>query len=276
MKHLCLLTVLLMLPVTTAAQQRSGRDQRSQDRRSTDRGSDRRPADQGSSRTTGPWWEKQQTPWWERQQTPWWEQQQIPKTPSWLAGSAIDPRPHQGNNERRSSGHRSTPGVIYVLPPYRYFPETLPGTNQFVVTPPAPTEWVPPNPPAPTGFLTLDVEPNSAQVFVDGVYLGAMHDVGSELRLVTGTHRIELRARGYQTLAFGVEISEDRPITYRGALERDPAAAPPPAPIVNRPPAPTGPQTMYMIQGCYLGNVRPKASELRAGCDINRLQTITP
>ena len=33
---------------------------------------------------------------------------------------------------------------------------------------------------------------------------------------------------------------------------------------------------MYLIPGCYMGNVQPTAAMLRPGCDISKLTTITP
>jgi hypothetical protein len=33
---------------------------------------------------------------------------------------------------------------------------------------------------------------------------------------------------------------------------------------------------MYLIPGCYMGNVSPKDVALPAGCDIKKLTTISP
>lgn len=52
--------------------------------------------------------------------------------------------------------------------------------------------------------------------------------------------------------------------------EAEPALPPPPIVL------PTGSRTIYLIPGCYLGNVPPDASRLRAGCDIGRLKTYVP
>lgn len=48
--------------------------------------------------------------------------------------------------------------------------------------------------------------------------------------------------------------------------------APPPPPFV----APTGSRTLYVIRGCYLGNVKPEAERLPPGCDISKMKTYTP
>jgi hypothetical protein len=126
-------------------------------------------------------------------------------------------------------------------------------------------------------------------VFVDGLYIGSLADLGDEIELRLGARRIELRAPGYRTLTFSTEIVPDRTIVYRGALEPVGSAPAPPAPAAPSPtsPAPAppaavtpsatrGPMTMYLIPGCYMGNVAPKEKDLRPGCDINNLQKIEP
>ena len=63
-----------------------------------------------------------------------------------------------------------------------------------------------------------------------------------------------------------------------------PAPEPPPAPPVIEVPepppppfvAPTGSRTLYVIPGCYLGNVKPDLDRLPAGCDISRMKTYEP
>jgi hypothetical protein len=296
-KYLCLLAVLLTLPVTATAQQRRNDDRRSNDRSSNERQSgergerdrgerDRaeldRPSDHqrsGRTNTRGnplvPSWEQKMTPWWERQGAPWWE------GGGRSASSANTNRNNHNDDDRRRPRHNNG-GVVYVVPSYPYFQDN-PSVST-VATPPPPaqviTRVVPaPQPPAPAiGFLNLEVEPRALlQIYVDDVFMGTPADLGDELRLTPGTRRIELRAKGYKTLAFSAEIVENRSINYRGTLERDPsAAATPSAPAAVRPPSASGPTTMYMIQGCYLGNIAPKAAELRAGCDIAKLITFKP
>lgn len=172
------------------------------------------------------------------------------------------------------------PSVVYVLPPYRYFAESLPTSTQFVGTAPTPAPPVAPQPPLPPmGALRLDVEPKeSLQIYVDGVYVGTPADLGDELELAPGTRRIELRANGHRSLIFNAEIVDGRLITYRGSLERVEATEPsaPRTPAPAAPPAPVGSKVMYMIPGCYLGNVSPKTLVLPAKCDISKLTTISP
>ena len=130
------------------------------------------------------------------------------------------------------------------------------------------------------GGLRLEVEPKeSLQVFLDNVYIGTPLDLADELELLPGIHRIELRAPGYRTLTFDVEIGSARLTTYRGTLDRLEAAPAPPSPSATptpQPQAPKGSTTMYLIPGCYLGNVSPKTVTLPPGCDINKMSTISP
>ncbi len=54
--------------------------------------------------------------------------------------------------------------------------------------------------------------------------------------------------------------------------EVEPEPPPPPPPIV----LPTGSRTLYVIRGCYLGNVKPDADRLPKGCDISRMKIYEP
>jgi hypothetical protein len=128
------------------------------------------------------------------------------------------------------------------------------------------------------GLLRIEVEPRELlQIFVDGVFVGTPVDLGDEIELTTGLKRIELRAPGYRTLIFDAEVVAGRSITYRGALEPTSAAMPRPSPT----PAPAAPvtapasSTIYLIPGCYMGNVSPKEVALPPGCDIKKLTTIS-
>jgi hypothetical protein len=72
------------------------------------------------------------------------------------------------------------------------------------------------------GGLKLKVEPTNAEVFVDGYYVGTVDDFDGtfqKLELETGAHHVEIRAPGYQTIAFDVRIEFDQTVTYRGELQ---------------------------------------------------------
>ncbi len=217
---------------------------------------------------------------WELSRIPGWEQGNV-------ARALLDQQKNQrpvNNSDRRGSKYYNQPSVVYVVPPYGYFPNSFLTAGQYVETPP-PTEVVvtrplPPEPPPPSiGALRIEVEPKELlQIFVDGVYIGTPADLGDEIELRAGARRIELRAPGYRTLVFDAEILANRSITYRGSLEPNTPAAPP-APRPSPKPSvvvPSGSRTMYLIPGCYMGNVSPKDVALPAGCDIKKLTTISP
>ncbi len=114
------------------------------------------------------------------------------------------------------------------------------------------------------------------QLFVDGYYVGTLDDVGGELRLETGPHRIEMRAPGYETSEVDVRIPFDRSITYRGALKPlNDKPAPEALVTASADVASVTPRTFYLIPGCYVGNVPPKDVNLPAMCDLGRLITVT-
>jgi hypothetical protein len=133
------------------------------------------------------------------------------------------------------------------------------------------------------GSLRLELQPSGVvqQLYVDGFFVGAPDDVDGEITLPAGAHNIEVRASGYATLGFAVQIPAGRSITYRGALQRveaTPVPDPPATPSVDPPPAEPAatPSTFYFIPGCYIGNVPPDAVVLPANCDRTRLITRTP
>lgn len=72
------------------------------------------------------------------------------------------------------------------------------------------------------GGLKLKVEPATAEVYVDGYYMGTVSDFDGtfqRLELETGAHHIEIRAPGYQTITFDVRIEFNQTVTYRGELQ---------------------------------------------------------
>lgn len=58
---------------------------------------------------------------------------------------------------------------------------------------------------------------------------------------------------------------------------REPREEPPPAPSAPAPPlVPAGDRTVYVIPGCYVGNVPPANLKLPAHCDVKKVTTFTP
>ncbi len=175
-------------------------------------------------------------------------------------------------------GHGRPPTVI-VVPGYGWG-----GSYRSDATPPPAASGVTVfTPEVQVGRLRLDIQPAGQwQLFVDGVFVGMLEDLRGEVDLQPGPRRIEIRAPGYEALVFDARIEAQRITTYRGMLDpierdsrqnpparRDPPTAPPP-------PVATGSRTIYVIPGCYLGNVPPQIEKLRAGCDLSTLKTITP
>ncbi|MEO8682240.1 MAG: hypothetical protein ABI665_24545 [Vicinamibacterales bacterium] len=187
---------------------------------------------------------------------------------------------HDGPSASPKRGGHWRPSNVWVVPSYPW------GGAPYMAaeTPPATSGVTVFTPEEEGGGLRLEVEPaNRWQLFVDGVFLGSQEDLGNEVDLKAGPRRIELRAAGYHTLEFDARIEAGREITYRGRLEplaadtrqpaardADPSASAPP-PVVA-----TGSKTLYVIPGCYLGNVMPQKDRLRDGCDFSTLKTITP
>ena len=220
-----------------------------------------------------PWEWRASLPSWERPQVPAWERQ---GPPAWERGHVARPVAPVHNQRRRKSNVVFVPYVPYSYGSYGSYgsyssyevaPAAGPGFGSQTETPP------PPEPVSDTGYLRLEVEPAALlQIYVDGVFVGTPADLGNELELRSGPHRIEIHAPGYETLTFDARIEVDRGITFRGELNAIDTRPVQVAPL----PVPTGSRTLYVIPGCYLGNVLPDASRLPAGCDISRMKTHTP
>jgi len=73
------------------------------------------------------------------------------------------------------------------------------------------------------GGLSFDVTPNTAELFVDNTLVGTVGQftpTTQPLGLEAGRHRVEVRAPGYQTLSFDVDIIAGQVIPYQGTLTR--------------------------------------------------------
>jgi hypothetical protein len=74
--------------------------------------------------------------------------------------------------------------------------------------------------PAP-GAIKLKVTPKDAEVYTDLTYMGRVKEFDGSLQHLTlraGTHTIEIRSEGYETLRFEVRIMPGRTVTYQGTL----------------------------------------------------------
>lgn len=73
------------------------------------------------------------------------------------------------------------------------------------------------------GSVRLKIKPNNGEVYVDGYFVGSVDDFDGmfqRLHIDSGTHRIEVRAEGYEPLAFDVRVTSDHTTTYQGELKR--------------------------------------------------------
>jgi len=73
------------------------------------------------------------------------------------------------------------------------------------------------------GGMSFDITPATAQVLVDGTLLGTVGDftpTTQPLGLPAGRHHVEVRADGYHTMRFDVDIVAGQVIPYQGTLER--------------------------------------------------------
>ena len=71
------------------------------------------------------------------------------------------------------------------------------------------------------GGVRLDLPQRDAEVYVDGYFAGMVDSfdgVFQQLDLEPGPHRIEIRAPGYESIAFDVRVDPGRTITYRAEM----------------------------------------------------------
>ncbi len=74
-----------------------------------------------------------------------------------------------------------------------------------------------------SGGLKLKIKPSEASVYVDGYYVGVVNDfdgVFQKLTIEPGSHRMEIRAPGYETLTFDIRIESGHTTTYRGEMKK--------------------------------------------------------
>ena len=74
-----------------------------------------------------------------------------------------------------------------------------------------------------TGGVSFEISPDTAEVFVDGSYVGTVGHftpMSQPLGLTPGRHRVEIRAPGYRTMDIDVDIVAGQVIPYQGVLER--------------------------------------------------------
>jgi hypothetical protein len=74
-----------------------------------------------------------------------------------------------------------------------------------------------------TGSLRLKIKPREAEVHVDGFFVGTVDNFDGmfqKLGIDAGTHRIEIRAEGYEPIQLDVLLTPGETVTYKGELKR--------------------------------------------------------
>jgi hypothetical protein len=121
----------------------------------------------------------------------------------------------------------------------------------------------------PTGGLRVELQRGvEPQVWVDGYYVGLLTDGVGQVTIDAGVHTVEFHENGYEPLRVDLAIRADELLTYRGELV---SAA---SRVQEPPPAAPAPTTIYVIPGCYVGNVSPRDASLPAGCDPSDAVTV--
>lgn len=73
------------------------------------------------------------------------------------------------------------------------------------------------------GALKLKVKPRNANVYVDGYFVGQVDQfdgIFKKLTLNGGSHKVEIKADGYETAEFDVLITAGKTLTFEGDLKR--------------------------------------------------------
>jgi hypothetical protein len=156
---------------------------------------------------------------------------------------------------------------VLFFPSFGWYPYLDPGTPQ-----PRATSFMPPHParvPRAVGTLRIQLDSGvDPQIYIDGFYVGLYSDaIGGELTVDPGAHTLELHEDGYEPLRADIQVAQGAVVTYRPGLKwSEPAAASvTEAPRPSSPPP--SPTTIYVIPGCYVGNVPPREAMLPAACD---------
>jgi hypothetical protein len=120
------------------------------------------------------------------------------------------------------------------------------------------------------GYLRLDMQPESAQVYVDGLYAGTVADFSRGGRaLEAGPHRVEFNADGFDSQSVELRIRANDTLAYRGTLNRRDGRA-------EQRASAGPPKTFYVIPRCYAGTSRPRAEQLPPGCRISDVREVPP
>jgi hypothetical protein len=121
------------------------------------------------------------------------------------------------------------PYPAYPYPAYPYpaspYPSTGYPANPSSTYPPAPGSIgvQPGQSQNNMGGVSFEITPSTAEVFIDVSYVGTVGEftpTTQPLGLTPGRHQMEIRAPGYRTMNFDVDIVAGQVIPYQGTMER--------------------------------------------------------
>jgi hypothetical protein len=158
-------------------------------------------------------------------------------------GGSSDERPRVENRTRRPQPQPSVTGAepdaraktapvwnfrtpdTRSFPPYLWWPFSgyFPTWSVSGVAPQDVFAPVAPEQGAVTGGVQLDIDPRSADVYVDGSYVGVISDFSGyykHLEVAAGPHLIMIIARDYEPLIIPVMATPGRTLPIRGTLTR--------------------------------------------------------
>jgi hypothetical protein len=72
------------------------------------------------------------------------------------------------------------------------------------------------------GGLSFQITPANAAVLVDGVYVGTAGQFSATtqpLTLTPGRHHVEMRAEGFETMSFDVNVAPGQVLPYQGTMQ---------------------------------------------------------
>jgi hypothetical protein len=115
------------------------------------------------------------------------------------------------------------PSSYPAYPPSNYpaYPSTAYPSTNYPSTAPNSVSAQPGS--ANTGGVSFEITPSTAVVMADGGYVGTVGQftpTTQPLALAPGRHHLEIRAPGYQTMAFDADIVAGQVIPYQGTLEQ--------------------------------------------------------
>jgi hypothetical protein len=197
----------------------------------------------------------------------------VPGTDLFLAG----PKTYAPRFDRRRRAH-----LYPVFFPYQVLPYF--GLGEYPMPYAHDASGVPAGAePIPSGYLRLDVQPTTAQVYVDGFFVGSAEDVTTPVPLEPGTYQVEVKADGFETAVFDIRVRANATLRLSSRLVRvkeDPTIRLKPdsgaGSLRSDVPIASISRTLYVIPRCYAGDRMPLPSQLPAGCRLADVRVIAP